>query len=188
MDLSVRVHRSPELIKNVVEAEIARGVQFNHDRRTEAGMSACAQRNARARPTMAAMADVSITWIYAFLSPSAMSSPPVATAMPPSRSMPPTENVEQLRALLRKTLRVSVTDGRVFLGTFAGTDKQLNILLINTDEYRLGPDADSDGPGGRYVGQVMIPWRLVVRVETQAEGEHTRGINYHDSDEDSMYA
>ncbi|TBU54006.1 hypothetical protein BD310DRAFT_936960 [Dichomitus squalens] len=117
-----------------------------------------------------------------------MSSPPIATAMPSTRSTPPTENVERLQALLRKTLRVSVTDGRVFLGTFAGTDKQLNILLINTDEYRLGPDAGSDGLDGRYVGQVMIPWRLVVRVETNAEGEHTRSSSYRDSDEDSMYA
>ncbi|KAI1790456.1 hypothetical protein LXA43DRAFT_505417 [Ganoderma leucocontextum] len=117
-----------------------------------------------------------------------MSSPPVATASLPVRSTPPTENVEQLKVLLRKTLRVSVTDGRVFLGTFAGTDKQLNILLINTDEYRLGPDAGSDGLDGRYVGQVMIPWRLVVRVETHAAGDRTRSTAYLDSDEDSMYA
>ena len=117
-----------------------------------------------------------------------MSSPPVATAALPVRSSPPTENVERLKALLRKTLRVSVTDGRVFLGTFAGTDKQLNILLINTDEYRLGPDAGADGLDGRYVGQVMIPWRLVVRVESHAEEDGRRSTGYFDSDEDSMYA
>ncbi|KAI0689690.1 hypothetical protein C8T65DRAFT_106590 [Cerioporus squamosus] len=114
-----------------------------------------------------------------------MSSPPVATVPPPVRTTQPTANVEQLKALLRTTLRISVTDGRVFLGTFAGTDKQLNLLLINTDEYRLGPDAGPDALDGRYVGQVMIPWRLVVRVESRLEGEQAR--KYRDSDEESMY-
>ncbi|KAI0762391.1 hypothetical protein C8Q74DRAFT_147589 [Fomes fomentarius] len=116
-----------------------------------------------------------------------MSSPPVATASPPVRSSSPTANVEQLKALLRTTLRVTVVDGRVFLGTFAGTDKQLNILLVNTDEYRLGPDAGSDGLDGRYVGQVMIPWRLVVRVESRADGDRAQAYRSRESDEESMY-
>ncbi|RDX51516.1 hypothetical protein OH76DRAFT_1346720 [Lentinus brumalis] len=115
-----------------------------------------------------------------------MSSPPVATVQPPVRTTQPTANVEQLKALLRTTLRISVTDGRVFLGTFAGTDKQLNLLLINTDEYRVGPDAGPDALDGRYVGQVMIPWRLVVRVESRLEGGQ-QARKYRDSDEESMY-
>ncbi|KAG6850174.1 dolichol-P-mannose synthesis [Arthromyces matolae] len=43
-----------------------------------------------------------------------------------------------LKALLRQVLRVTVDDGRVFLGTFAGTDQPLNILLINAEEFRPG--------------------------------------------------
>lgn len=115
-----------------------------------------------------------------------MSSPPVGTAMPPTRSTPPSANVERLRGLLKATLRISVVDGRIFLGTFAGTDKLLNIILINADEYRLGPDAGSDGMDGRYVGQVLIPWRLVVRIKSRLEGEPRRGDR--DSDDESMYA
>ncbi|KAI0369913.1 hypothetical protein BV20DRAFT_967254 [Pilatotrama ljubarskyi] len=114
-----------------------------------------------------------------------MSSPPVATAARSPRTTQPSVNVERLQGMLKQTLRISVTDGRVFIGTFAGTDKQLNILLINTDEYRLGPDASSDGLDGRYVGQVMVPWRLVVRVERRM-GE-SQGQNYRDSDDESMY-
>ncbi|KAF8811387.1 hypothetical protein BYT27DRAFT_7089927, partial [Phlegmacium glaucopus] len=57
---------------------------------------------------------------------------------------------------------------RIFLGTFTGTDKPLNIILINTEDYRI-----SQGPGqrvelsenGRYVGQVLLPWKTIVRVE-----------------------
>jgi small nuclear ribonucleoprotein (snRNP)-like protein len=83
-----------------------------------------------------------------------------------------TPALDKLRSLLRQTMRITITDGRVFLGTFAGTDRLLNVLLINTDEFRL-PSASSAGsrhaynpnPNGRYVGLVLIPWRLVVRVE-----------------------
>ncbi|KAH9938997.1 uncharacterized protein BXZ73DRAFT_44101 [Epithele typhae] len=127
-----------------------------------------------------------------------MSSPPVATAPPRPRTSPPTSSVADVAALLRTPLRVSVADGRVFLGTFAGTDKQLNVLLVNTDEYRVGPDAGAEGAGPRYVGQVMVPWRLVVRVEARGARAETGdgdgaaedmdvGGEWRDSDEDSMY-
>ncbi|KAI0771044.1 hypothetical protein BD413DRAFT_73356 [Trametes elegans] len=115
-----------------------------------------------------------------------MSSPPVATAIRAPRTSPPSANVERLRAMLKQTLRVSIADGRVFLGTFAGTDRLLNILLINTDEFRVGPDAGADGQDGRYVGQVMIPWKLVVRVESRDGGGGDQ-MRYPDSDDDSMF-
>jgi len=60
---------------------------------------------------------------------------------------------------------VTIDDGRIFMGTFVGTDKQLNVLLVNTEEFRIGPDAVDGNPNGRFVGQVMIPWRLVCKVE-----------------------
>jgi hypothetical protein len=47
----------------------------------------------------------------------------------------------------------------VFIGTFMGTDQLLNIILVNTEEYILGNEAS------RFVGQVMLPWRLVLHVE-----------------------
>ncbi|KAI0656775.1 hypothetical protein C8Q70DRAFT_920722 [Cubamyces menziesii] len=118
-----------------------------------------------------------------------MSSPPVATVARSPRTTQPTANVERLKAMLKQTLRISITDGRIFVGTFAGTDKQLNVLLINTDEYRVGPDAGADGADGRYVGQVMIPWRLVVRAEARRGDSQMQGISQDDadSDDDSMY-
>ncbi|KAJ7151735.1 hypothetical protein C8R46DRAFT_1229266 [Mycena filopes] len=73
--------------------------------------------------------------------------------------------VERLKDLLCQTIRVTITDGRIFIGSFAGTDQPLNILLLNTDEFRLGPD---ENPDGRYIGQVLIPWKLVVKAEVQS--------------------
>lgn len=81
--------------------------------------------------------------------------------------MPPTVQspaVRKLIELLRQILRITIDDGRVYLGTFAGTDKLLNILLLNAEEYRIG----HDGIAERFVGQVLVPWRLVLNVESQS--------------------
>ncbi|THH33596.1 hypothetical protein EUX98_g570 [Antrodiella citrinella] len=75
-----------------------------------------------------------------------------------------TPALAQVKQLLHKSLRITIDDGRIFLGTFAGTDKQLNILLINADEFRLSP-LEHANPNGRFVGLVMVPRRMIVRVE-----------------------
>ncbi|KAH9921339.1 uncharacterized protein B0H18DRAFT_861604, partial [Fomitopsis serialis] len=74
-------------------------------------------------------------------------------------------SIQHLKSLLRLPIRVAIDDGRIFMGTFVGTDKQLNILLVSTEEFRIGADAVDGNPNGRFVGQVMIPWRLVRKVE-----------------------
>ena len=69
----------------------------------------------------------------------------------------------QLKALLGQIMRITTKDGRVFIGTLAGTDKPLNVILINAEEYRISrPQAK---PGGRHVGQVIFPWKVVAKVE-----------------------
>ena len=82
-------------------------------------------------------------------------------------------SLSAVQGLLNDTLRVTVTDGRIFLGTFVGTDSELNILLLNTDEFRLGPN---ENPNGRFVGQVMIPWRLVNKVEARLSPQSPDGM------------
>ncbi|KAF8814107.1 hypothetical protein BYT27DRAFT_6341200 [Phlegmacium glaucopus] len=75
---------------------------------------------------------------------------------------------EALQSFLQRLLRITTIDSRIFLGTFAGTDKPLNIIFIDAEEYHI-----SQGPGkrvklsenGRYVGQVLLPWKTIVRVE-----------------------
>jgi N-alpha-acetyltransferase 38, NatC auxiliary subunit len=79
-----------------------------------------------------------------------------------SRSCDSSPALDCLKRLLHQTLRVTISDTRIFIGSFAGTDQSLNIILINTEEYRLRLEESSDG---RYVGHVVIPWRLVTKVE-----------------------
>ena len=83
-------------------------------------------------------------------------------------------SVKNLKELLRRTLRITTTDGRIFLGTFVGTDTQLNILLASTDEFRLAP-LDSVNLDGRFVGLVMIPRRLVVKIEVHGRNTSEGG-------------
>jgi N-alpha-acetyltransferase 38, NatC auxiliary subunit len=75
-----------------------------------------------------------------------------------------TEAIRNLKSILRGTLRVIINDNRAFVGTFVGTDKSLNILLLNTEEFRLDAGEDT---AGRYVGQVMIPWRIIQSIGLQ---------------------
>jgi len=76
-----------------------------------------------------------------------------------------TEAIRNLKSILRATLRIITHDDRAFIGTFVGTDKSLNILLVNTEEFRLSPGEENTS--GRYVGQVMIPWRLIESIGLQ---------------------
>lgn len=71
--------------------------------------------------------------------------------------------LEALQSFLQQLLRITTIDGRIFLGTFAGTDKPLNIILINAEEYRISQLKDNEN--GRYVGQVLLPWKMIVKVE-----------------------
>ncbi|KAF7986127.1 hypothetical protein HWV62_38476 [Athelia sp. TMB] len=73
-----------------------------------------------------------------------------------------TPAVSRLKGLLRENLRITTSDGRIFVGTFAGTDQPLNVILINTEEFRLGP---GENRNGRYVGQIVTPWKCIVKIE-----------------------
>lgn len=49
-----------------------------------------------------------------------------------------TENIKTLRSYLNFKARVTITDGRVFIGTFVCIDKQKNMILAHTEEFRGG--------------------------------------------------
>jgi len=84
-----------------------------------------------------------------------------------------------MQSYLQKPIRISTTDGRVFLGTFAGTDKPLNLLLSNAEEYK--PAKSGGGMlEGRYVGMVLVPWRLVVKVEGEQAVPQPAASGWHD--------
>ncbi|KAG6373114.1 hypothetical protein JVT61DRAFT_6716 [Boletus reticuloceps] len=89
----------------------------------------------------------------------------------PDPAIMDTPAIAAVRNLLKETVRIVTCDNRVFIGTFVGTDQLLNILLVNTEEYILGTDT----PAGRFVGQVMVPWRLIFQVESRCRSHDEQG-------------
>ncbi|KAI0976858.1 hypothetical protein F4678DRAFT_126960 [Xylaria arbuscula] len=93
-----------------------------------------------------------------------------------------------LRSLLNKTLRIYVTDGRLFVGSFKCTDTDRNVVLALTYEYRqpsqrkiaeaTSAAAAAAAPGtspatikadmvSRYLGLVVIPGEHIVKMEVE---------------------
>ncbi|KAI7908244.1 uncharacterized protein BX663DRAFT_464895 [Cokeromyces recurvatus] len=70
-----------------------------------------------------------------------------------------TENIRKLKSYLNFKCRIKITDGRTFIGTFVCIDKQKNIILAHTEEFRENEK--------RLVGLVMIPGNHLVKVETE---------------------
>jgi N-alpha-acetyltransferase 38, NatC auxiliary subunit len=85
--------------------------------------------------------------------------------------------LDSLRSLIQQVLRITTVDSRIFIGTFAGTDRPLNIILINAEEYRI-----SQSPGqkakvienGRRVGKVVLPWKMIAKVEVHDVSKNKR--------------
>ena len=96
---------------------------------------------------------------------------PLSRSNNPTLEMRDTEAIRNLKSILRGTLRIITHDDRAFVGTFVGTDKSLNILLVNTEEFRLGGRPGENNTAGRYVGQVMVPWHLIRNIALHVGGE-----------------
>lgn len=99
--------------------------------------------------------------------------------------------VQYLTSLLNRTLHITISDQRLFLGTLVCIDKAGNMILNNAEEFRapLPPDATEEQivklqnmemywprpvqrprtRGGRWMGMVMIPGKHVRTIELESE-------------------
>lgn len=93
-----------------------------------------------------------------------------------------------LTSLLNKNLRITVTDGRMFLGAFKCTDPDENVVLSNAYEYRHPSEhkirAAAAKAGGknvkldmtsRYLGLVVLPGQHIVKIEVEQFASQLRG-------------
>lgn len=91
-----------------------------------------------------------------------------------------------LQSLLNKNLRVTTTDGRMFIGGFKCTDSESNVVLKHTYEYRhptaqrqaeelaavtaatatSAPTVKMDMTS-RYLGLVVVPGKHIVKIEVE---------------------
>ncbi|KAA8913763.1 hypothetical protein FN846DRAFT_751499, partial [Sphaerosporella brunnea] len=87
-----------------------------------------------------------------------------------------------LQAFINKSLRVTTTDARFFIGELKCTDRDRNLILVNTTEYRypsandvLNAAKESDGSSGkvrvdmtnRFIGLVVVPGNVITKIEVQ---------------------
>ncbi|TQS34899.1 hypothetical protein Golomagni_04698 [Golovinomyces magnicellulatus] len=87
--------------------------------------------------------------------------------------------IQYLTELLGKSLRITTTDTRMFLGQLRCLDADCNLILDKTHEYRLPStlatisneiEQESNHTlnlSSRYVGLVVIPGRYITRVELE---------------------
>ncbi|KAF8536633.1 hypothetical protein BDD12DRAFT_279415 [Trichophaea hybrida] len=87
----------------------------------------------------------------------------------------------QLQAYINKTLRVTTTDGRFFVGDLKCTDRDRNLILASTSEYRYPPvqEREQEGEGSgkvrvdlknRFIGLVVVPGNVITKIEVEERG------------------
>lgn len=64
---------------------------------------------------------------------------------------------QKLRSWLNKTFRIKLSDGRILIGYFLCTDKDANIILGMSSEYRDDEE--------RHLGLVIVPKKHIVTIE-----------------------
>ena len=102
-------------------------------------------------------------------------------------SSPTTSNVSAtsyLTSLLNRTLRVHTTDTRIFVGQMKCTDRERNVILAMTHEFRhpsalavqdAAREHERLGLSGgvkvdmirRFVGLVVVPGAYIERIEVE---------------------
>eukprot|EP00938_MAST-03A_sp_MAST-3A-sp1_P005955 g5955.t1 len=69
------------------------------------------------------------------------------------------ENVAKISKLLGTNVRATILDGRMFTGIFKIVDKNANMVLEKSTEYKNDEK--------RYAGTIMIPGKHLVKFEAQ---------------------
>lgn len=84
-----------------------------------------------------------------------------------------------LSKYLGRTLRIHTTDKRIFVGQMRCTDRECNVILVLTQEYRppsaavIKAAAEQSGSNpqvpflNRYVGLVVVPGKHITKIELE---------------------
>ncbi|CCX15032.1 Similar to LSM domain-containing protein 1-A; acc. no. Q6GQ67 [Pyronema omphalodes CBS 100304] len=88
-----------------------------------------------------------------------------------------------LQGYINRTLRVTTTDDRFFIGDLKCTDRDRNLILASTSEYRSPSSFSSSSSSSssssqspeikdRHIGLVVIPGNVITKIEVE---ERTTG-------------
>lgn len=95
----------------------------------------------------------------------------------------PAQATAYLTNLINKFLHVHISDGRMFVGQLKCTDRDRNIILALTHEYRQPSQkaieraaAATEGKGKvkvdmqkRFVGLIVVPGQYIEKIEVEEE-------------------
>ncbi|XP_050164789.1 N-alpha-acetyltransferase 38, NatC auxiliary subunit [Myiozetetes cayanensis] len=73
---------------------------------------------------------------------------------------------QRLEALLNRSLRIRMSDGRTLVGAFLCTDRQSNVILGSAQEFLKAADA-FPGSEPRVLGLAMVPGHHIVSIEVE---------------------
>ena len=75
-----------------------------------------------------------------------------------------------MSVVIGRSVRVEITDGRVFVGELQCFDGEMNLIMDKTIEHRSGVEetVGAEGSNSRKVGMVMVPGRHLVKCELEA--------------------
>lgn len=99
----------------------------------------------------------------------------------------PAQATAYLTSLLNKFLHVHISDGRIFVGQLKCTDRERNIILALTHEYRQPSHKaidqaaqESEGKAKvkvdmqkRFVGLIVVPGQYIEKIEVEEETART---------------
>lgn len=116
--------------------------------------------------------------------------------------MEKTQATDYLNNLINKTLRITTTDARTFIGTFKCTDSDCNIILARSHEYRrptssaiaaaLSSSCSSSSSSttnteekqgttvkvdmtSRFVGLIVVPGEHICKIEVEEFASQSKG-------------
>ncbi|XP_068520740.1 N-alpha-acetyltransferase 38, NatC auxiliary subunit isoform X1 [Anas acuta] len=75
----------------------------------------------------------------------------------------------RLEALLNRSLRIRMSDGRTLVGAFLCTDRDANVILGSAQEFLKASDS-FPGSEPRVLGLAMVPGHHIVSIEVEREG------------------
>ncbi|XP_032287626.1 N-alpha-acetyltransferase 38, NatC auxiliary subunit isoform X1 [Halichoerus grypus] len=107
-------------------------------------------------------------WAAAGAAPSQRVSRPAQDSDGEREDSPAARARQQLEALLNKTMRIRMTDGRTLVGCFLCTDRDCNVILGSAQEFLKPSDSFSAGEP-RVLGLAMVPGHHIVSIEVQRE-------------------
>ncbi|TPX64398.1 hypothetical protein SpCBS45565_g05913 [Spizellomyces sp. 'palustris'] len=78
--------------------------------------------------------------------------------------MPDSARIQRLRDYLNHKARITISDGRIFIGHFVCIDKGQNTILAGAEEFKNGER--------RFVGLIMVPGKHLIKAEFEVNEEY----------------